>query len=123
MKIRISKNPPAMWETWVGKIPWRRERLPTPVFWPGEFHGLYNPHGVRLFSPPQLSDFHFHNNVSAFQISRFTFFFSLIGDSRLKSCFSADKVQSTSLGVEDSKASFTPGELLLFLTLVLFVCF
>ena len=20
-----------------GKIPWRRERLPTPVFWPGEF--------------------------------------------------------------------------------------
>ena len=28
---------------WVGKIPWRRERLPTPVFWPGDFHGLYNP--------------------------------------------------------------------------------
>ena len=25
-----------------GKIPWRRERLPTPVFWPGEFHGLYS---------------------------------------------------------------------------------
>jgi len=22
------------------KIPWRRERLPTPVFWPGEFHGV-----------------------------------------------------------------------------------
>ena len=29
----------------VGKIPWRRERLPTPVFWPGEFHGLYRPWG------------------------------------------------------------------------------
>ena len=28
---------------WVGKIPWRRERLPTSVFWPGEFHGLYSP--------------------------------------------------------------------------------
>ena len=27
-----------MRETWVGKIPWRRERLPTPVFWSGEFH-------------------------------------------------------------------------------------
>ena len=26
----------------VGKIPWRRERLPTPVFWPGEFHGLWD---------------------------------------------------------------------------------
>ena len=36
-----------MQETWVQsvgrKIPWRRERLPTPVFWPGEFHGLYSP--------------------------------------------------------------------------------
>ena len=25
-----------MWETWVGKIPWRRKRLPTLVFWPGK---------------------------------------------------------------------------------------
>ena len=32
---------------WVGKIPWRRERLPTPVFWPGEFHGLYSPWGHK----------------------------------------------------------------------------
>ena len=28
---------------WVGKIPWRRERLPTLLFWPGEFHGLSSP--------------------------------------------------------------------------------
>ena len=45
------KNPPAMREIWVrslvGKIPWRRERLPTPVFWPGEFHGLYSPWGHK----------------------------------------------------------------------------
>ena len=27
--------------SWVRKIYWRRDRLPTPVFWPGEFHGLY----------------------------------------------------------------------------------
>ena len=32
---------------WVGKIPWRRERLPTPVFWPGEFHGLYSTWGPK----------------------------------------------------------------------------
>jgi len=32
---------------WVGKIPWRRERLPTPVFWTGEFHGLYSPWGCK----------------------------------------------------------------------------
>ena len=30
-------------DLWVGKVPWRREWLPTPVFWPGDFHGLYSP--------------------------------------------------------------------------------
>ena len=48
---QLVKNPPAVWETWfdpwVGKIPWRRERLPTPVSWPGEFHGLYSPWGHK----------------------------------------------------------------------------
>ena len=30
-----------MQDPWVWKIPWRRERLPTLVFWAGECHGLY----------------------------------------------------------------------------------
>ena len=37
------RNLPAMQETeddpWVGKIPWRKEWLRTPVFLPGESHG------------------------------------------------------------------------------------
>ena len=37
--VQLVKNPPAMWETWVWNIPWRRE-----IFWPREFHGLV--HGV-----------------------------------------------------------------------------
>ena len=32
---------------WVRKMPWRRERTPTPVFWPREFHGLHSPWGRR----------------------------------------------------------------------------
>ena len=36
-------------DSWVGKIPWRRERLPTPVFWPGEV----------AKSQTRMSDFHF----------------------------------------------------------------
>ena len=37
---------------WVGKIPWRREWLPTPVFLSGEFHGQrslvgYSPCGHK----------------------------------------------------------------------------
>ena len=27
--------------------PWRRERLSTPIFWPGEFHGLYSLWGCK----------------------------------------------------------------------------
>ena len=34
--VQLVKNLPTMWETWVRslgwKIPWKRERLPTPVF-------------------------------------------------------------------------------------------
>ena len=48
---QLVKNRPAMrelgFDPWIGKIPWRRERLPTPVFWPGEFHGLYSPWGCK----------------------------------------------------------------------------
>ena len=50
-------------DRWVGKIPWRRERLPTPVFWPGEFQGQRSLaatiHGVTK-SQTWLTDFHFH---------------------------------------------------------------
>ena len=49
---RLGFNP------WVGKIPWRRKRLPTPVFWSGEFHDLYSPQGRK--ESGQLSDFHFY---------------------------------------------------------------
>ena len=42
--VQLVNNPLAVWKTWVqslgwwvGKIPWRREWLSTPVFWPGEF--------------------------------------------------------------------------------------
>ena len=43
----------------VGKIPWRRERLPTPVFWPGEFRGLYSPWGHKELDTPERFSLHF----------------------------------------------------------------
>ena len=71
---QLVKNLAAMCEMyrWVGKIPWRRERLHTPVFYPRKFHGLYSP-GVskefdmteRLslsFSFHTLGNFHWENN-------------------------------------------------------------
>jgi len=61
------KNLPAMQETraqsWVGKIQWRREWQPTPVFLPGESHGKrnlagYSPWGGVAKSQTRLSDQH-----------------------------------------------------------------
>ena len=46
------KDPPAMPETCVGKIPWRRAWQPTSVFLPGDPHGQgslagYSPWGAK----------------------------------------------------------------------------
>ena len=32
---------------WVGKVSWRREWLPTPVFLPGKFHGQRSLAGYK----------------------------------------------------------------------------
>jgi len=45
-------NPLLASDPWGGKILWRREWLPTPVFLPGEFHGQrslvgYSPWGHK----------------------------------------------------------------------------
>ena len=63
---QLVKNLPAMWETWVQSLGWRdplvgldpwvgREQLPTPVFWPGEFHELYSPWVTESDMTGQLS--------------------------------------------------------------------
>ena len=45
-------------------VSWRREQLPTPLFWHGEFHGLYSPWGCKeLDMTEQLSLTHFCQKV------------------------------------------------------------
>ena len=48
---QLVKNLPAMRETWVRSLDWEdmleKEKLPSPVFWPREFHGLYSPWGHK----------------------------------------------------------------------------
>ena len=45
------KNPPAMQETWAQFLGWEglleKGKATTPVFWPGEFPGLYSPRGHK----------------------------------------------------------------------------
>ena len=44
----------------LGKSPWRRERLPTSVFWPREFHGLYSPQGRKESDMAERANFPLH---------------------------------------------------------------
>ena len=47
---QVEKSPLVMRETRVRSLGWAipGERLPTPVFWPGEFYGLSSPWGHLL---------------------------------------------------------------------------
>ena len=49
---------PPFTDSWVGKIPWRRQWQPTPVFLPGESNGWislagYSPWGLRESDPTE----------------------------------------------------------------------
>ena len=75
MKVKVAQlDPPAMRETWVRSLgwedPWRREQLPTRVFWPGEFHGLYSPWGHKESDTTErLSlSFTFHFSIQLCQL-------------------------------------------------------
>ena len=48
-------------QPWAGKIPWRREWLPTPVFSPGEFHGQRS-----LPEPLNINNKYIHNHWTLF---------------------------------------------------------
>ena len=56
---------------WFGKIPWRREWQPTPMFLPGEFHGQgslvgYSPWGLKELDVTEklTLSLHFRRNIS-----------------------------------------------------------
>ena len=47
----LVKNLPAVRETWLRSLGWEdpleKGKATTPVFWPGEFHGLYSLWGRK----------------------------------------------------------------------------
>ena len=50
--LPITQRP--VFSPWVGKIPWRRDRLPTQVLWPGEFHRERSLVGYSLWGYKQV---------------------------------------------------------------------
>ena len=66
-------------DPWVKKIPWRRAWQPTPVFLPGESHGLrslvgYRVHGVSEWDTTEATE---HAHTHHLQIMAILYFFSL----------------------------------------------
>ena len=88
-------------DLWVGKTPWRRERLPIPIFLTEEFPGLYTPWGHKESdTTKQLS-------LSSHIVSN-NFF--LGGSEMLKIC-SLSKIQVCNIYYElqSLQHAFTPG--------------
>ena len=50
--LPVNAGDTRFFDPWVGKIPWRKAWQPTPVFFPGKFHGQrglvgYSPWGCK----------------------------------------------------------------------------
>ena len=58
--LMLGKHSRRDFNPWVRKIPWGGERLPTSVFWPGEFHGPYSPCGHKESDTTERLTFTFH---------------------------------------------------------------
>ena len=79
---QLVKNLPAMQETWVQSLGWEdplRERLPTPLFWPREFHGY--PWGCKESNTTEQLSLHFSSvatqSLKEFLVELVFFFFFL----------------------------------------------
>ena len=74
---QLVKNPPAVREIWVRSLGWEdlleKERLPSPVFWPGEFHGLYSSWGRKESDTTErlFTSLHFPSLLSELSLPRF----------------------------------------------------
>ena len=60
-----------MFNPWIGKIPWRRERQPSPVFLPEKSHGWrrlvgYSPWGCKESDITEQLHFHFPAYLSCY---------------------------------------------------------
>ena len=52
------------WETWVRSLGWEdpleKGKATTPVFWPGQFRGLYSPWGCKELDTTERLSLHFN---------------------------------------------------------------
>ena len=84
---QLVENLPAVQETWVQSLGWEdpleEERLPTPVLWPGEFHGLYIPWGCKELDTTEQLTLFTSSRLSNMYIELFIVFLHLFGVCRV----------------------------------------
>ena len=59
--------PGSGFDPWVWKIPWRREWQPTPVFFPGGFHGQRSLAGYSPWGHKELDTIAWTNTLTPLQ--------------------------------------------------------
>ena len=113
-------------DPWIETIPWRKERLPTPVFWPGEFHGLNSQWGRKELDATEwlsLSLFLACICCIWFLSSNFLLFPSLFAQELLfQEAFSGSSKQVPSLWFLPKHHELLPSHFALSHS-ILFVCF
>ena len=80
---------------------WRRERLPSPVFWPGEFHGLYSPWGPKELDTTERRSLSLPDNLMRLRQSLKTSGYSLLSHSHPSLEDNLSLVQSSCSVVSD----------------------
>ena len=116
LRLRLQCGRPGF-SPWVGQIPWRRERLPTPVFWPGEFHGQrslagYSPWGLKELEMTERLWLSLYGRTLLFIHSKYHSLHRLIPDSQSTPPLAHSLLATTSLFMSVS----------LFLSLDRFIC-
>ena len=104
VKNRLQCRRPGF-DPWIGKIPWRRERLLTLISWPWEFHGLYKPWGCKESDTTEWLSLHSldnpigspHLKVSNLNISASDFLFFFFFQIRWYYQIPGIRIQNTSL--------------------------
>ena len=84
--VQLLKNLPAMQETWVGTIPWKRAGLPTPVFLSGESPWTEEPGRLQPMGPKEAATMN-HTVQKVNEFSLLSFKLPKSGETILDRCY------------------------------------
>jgi len=87
---------------------WRRERLPTPVFLPGELYRLYSPWGRKELNTTEQLSLHFTYTLALFAKFSYNVFLEALGDYHRLSGAGPQRCQVVLFAIFFSRSSLLP---------------